>query len=925
MHEKDIERDKVRIIEYLRKCGGEANYHDLIGVTRNPLSDVLKELEKEKKISVKNWESVPYIKLRDKKGVELWLLEKQVKKFMEFIADGYEEKLFWELRVISKEKIVDRIFFRDIYSVVGHLKMNPEYEKYNCYIGILPRKDRDGTKSSIYGGNVIYTEFDSIESLKELPKIIKLLREEFLEPSFIFCSGHGVWLLWKLQKVVSREEIEELEERLLEFIQEKLGRYNPDKNVKDCTRIVRIPGTINNKNKQKLSYIIYFSDRKYDPEEIRSLLPDIKEENRQKGRILKDAEVLRITEILRPFYRKGFRDFIVFYLSGWLYKSGISYESARRVVEMLSEGDEEKRQRIYVLERTYGLRGTQPKMFKGKSGLQEIIEEVEGEERALEVIRELESILGTASPYRDSIFSLIDMERQIYYVANMRKGIIARAVRTRSGIRYREIIAETCPVSVEIYENPLGGLREYKIEFKGIYNKTLGPAYIDDIAERLVREGVVKHKRLIHDALSSIVIAFQKKNRAIVKREMSSQGFFIVDDEIRSVGWEEKDYSLEELREALEILNELAEKWYRDVIENFASAIKWGILAPFNYILKLWGTWMPWLLLYGTRDTGKTTIGKIILEIWGAGYETAGAAADTVARFGRIITRTTFPTLINEAGVVFSKSELIEMMKNAAEKTVARAKYVKGVYTEFPSLCPVIFTLNRDLPKDDALLKRFLVLTFTYVFSKTVREKMDEFERKVKPRLKKLNVIGFAVFKIFKEKFREYKGMSWEDIAEDILKEMYSMAGLKVPTWIFNRIQKEDITAEIVESIRATLLEDINNRYSRYIAKEIVEYESGGTRTLVRDEIELEERVRVLLERNYIPWAFIKDFKDGTYIVLTSSLINFLERNGIFIDGGLKSLAEILGWEYKAIKGRDNKTIKAIRVSFDNFIDFLLK
>ena len=95
------------------------------------------------------------------------------------------------------------------------------------------------------------------------------------------------------------------------------------------------------------------------------------------GLELSEEDINRIVELIKPYYVRGTRDLIIFYLIGMMRKAGVRLEDARKVVEAITDlmGDEEKLSRIYVLERTYGLRGTTPKLesLKGISGLRQIL------------------------------------------------------------------------------------------------------------------------------------------------------------------------------------------------------------------------------------------------------------------------------------------------------------------------------------------------------------------------------------------------------------------------------------------------------------------------------------------------------------------------------------------------------------------------
>ncbi len=133
---------------------------------------------------------------------------------------------------------------------------------------------------------------------------------------------------------------------------------------------------------------------------LQTLEKDKEDEKEEETLTFEESKILEIINLLKPIYQPGNRNNIVLFLSGWLKKAGIEYNSARKIIEVLAEKGEEKDQRLYVLDRTYGLKGNPPSEdeLKGKTGLQEIAEKLLGEERSLELIRRLEEILGKASP-----------------------------------------------------------------------------------------------------------------------------------------------------------------------------------------------------------------------------------------------------------------------------------------------------------------------------------------------------------------------------------------------------------------------------------------------------------------------------------------------------------------------------------------------
>lgn len=642
---------------------------------------------------------------------------------------------------------------------------------------------------------------------------------------------------------------------------------------------------------------------------------------REGDKKLSESEVLEIVNLLRPIYRPGYRNYVILFLSGWLRKAGIDYSSARKVVEILADGDEEKDLRLYVLDRTYGKRGTPPsdEELKGKSGLQEIAEKLLGEFQSLELIRKLEEKLGRSSPFMDSVFSLIDFSRKLYYVANPRKGIIARAYEDpkNGGIVYKELIAETCPVRVVVYDDTLGGVRKFEIEFDGLLKKTIGPAELEIITQRLKSDGVVKHKRLIEDALSSLVIAFIRNGKAEIRRELEKPGFYFFEGQIKPVKWEAEEFTKGDLRTSLLLLDELRREWYNHLAERFTTVIKWGILAPFSYAIKqirgTYGIHFPWLLLHGSSNTGKSTLGKIIRAMWNLPpEEKSGKHIDTVPRFGEKVSRSTFPVLINEVADILAKDSIKEVLKSSIESMFARGRYVQGVYVEEPALSPMIFTTNKTYPSDDALLRRFVGILFT-ISDRVTGEEVSKFERKVLPRIYDLRFLGYFVFKRIAEN-PELLKKDWLEVSTTLLREAFEFAELEVPSWIDEEHEGEsleEITEIINEEIRARLLEDVNQRYSRHISKVEV-YVEDGTYYAPK----LKHRLEALLKENFIPWASLKGDDE---VVITNSVLKVLD--GLAVDS-LKSLAERFNWEYKNVK-INGKQGKRIVVPLSDFVAFL--
>jgi putative DNA primase/helicase len=85
-------------------------------------------------------------------------------------------------------------------------------------------------------------------------------------------------------------------------------------------------------------------------------------------------DIEKIVELLKPFYHLGQRQNLCLWLSGWMHKAEISYQSALKVIKLLTQNDEpeEVKQRQAALRNSY--RGLEKKALRGSSGIYGILQ-----------------------------------------------------------------------------------------------------------------------------------------------------------------------------------------------------------------------------------------------------------------------------------------------------------------------------------------------------------------------------------------------------------------------------------------------------------------------------------------------------------------------------------------------------------------------
>jgi len=722
------------------------------------------------------------------------------------------------------------------------------------------------------------------------------------------------------------------------------------------------------------------------PEEVREL----------KLRELKYEDIQRIYDLLKVAYRPGVRQYIWLYLSGWGARARISPVSVGKILKMLYDGcgdDDPLKVRASAIVYSYkkagidltqyandfeSLFGVRPyglekeineSEVKGRSGLEEVLENILGsEEKAVGIIKEIDDVFQVASPFRDSIIEVIQYYPRRYAIANLRKLVVVvggwvevkgkdeegnKTVTTE--FKYFDRVAIGAPTEVVVYLNPIGGMTKYQVRWETLTRPKpliLGPALLEDIVGRLKAEGLIVNSRKAGDIISAVIEGFIRRGKATIKYELESPGFYLVREDgserIVSVGYEVREPSKEELKEALALLDNLVRVWFKDVQDRFVTAIKWWLVAPFNYVVKQMSkgnSYIQALYQYGPPNTRKSTINQIGMKIWGFRYpeitskeeEIPGSAVNTCARLEYWFGRGTFPVGVKEPRGLFENEdkEVVEMLKSGIDGLMARGKHRGSSYIATPALALFSFTSNTYLPRETGLVgKRLFVLKYSYAEAlnpekKEVRELMNRFEVEVVPQLSKLSPLGrYVAFRVTENpKLLEgvsWVGNTWLELAEKLLVEAYEYVGLTPPEWIKLRYVVESMT-EIYEDskelIRTFLVERINNEYIKFVGKVVVEKPSDTiTYDLVpRYEVGLEDRVKIVLEYRLIPWLVLK----GGNVYITTGLVKELEKVGIDIGGGLKSIAELLGWEYEKEVRIGRSVISSIRTSVEDLVEFL--
>lgn len=155
-----------------------------------------------------------------------------------------EGEYYIEIRYKYEKGVKQKFFHRkDLNDLITQLIEKEDIVKnYDMWFGVCPRVNKSGTKQDINQVFCLWCDIDDTTQDK-----LNAFLTDFPFPNIIVNSGHGLHLYWLLNepyKITSIQDIDYIES-ILKGISVKLGG---DK-THDITRVLRIPETYNNKDK----------------------------------------------------------------------------------------------------------------------------------------------------------------------------------------------------------------------------------------------------------------------------------------------------------------------------------------------------------------------------------------------------------------------------------------------------------------------------------------------------------------------------------------------------------------------------------------------------------------------------------------------------------------------------------------------------
>ena len=511
--------------------------------------------------------------------------------------------------------------------------------------------------------------------------------------------------------------------------------------------------------------------------------------------------------------------------------------------------------------------------------------------------------------------------------------------------RLSEII-HAAPILLQTNEHPILETRTEKVLLKlpetpraRDRKEWIGPGDLQELHNELDRKGYIIDHRHSKKALNAAINHLREHGPSIHTREVHEPGYYLIDARVTRQNYTAGHTLPSETAAALELLEELRE-YYPGAEDILATVLKWGLLAPWNHILKKKGEdFLPWLLLYGDAQTGKTSLARISLTLYQPPHdqriitEIGGSGFNTPYRIGEILQQTSLPVLIDEAREPLERSSTREIIKTAIQTDIARAKQRNDEYTQIPAYRAAVLTTNYPPPNDPGVQRRILSINFTLEHRKT-EEKIREFHDKYgvdTPRRTRINLLehigAHAEQLILADPTIILEPRSWKEIADTLLTRIYEDAHYPQPEWTTRWAETTTITeteTDILEEIRDHLRETITQK----IQRTSIHDEEGNP--ILRDEkwqIERDELITTILRAGACPGLEYYPTNRGRYVLISTALISRLRKQGIPVTS-LRALSQLVGWPDPypiRVKrsGGGYTTLRRIKISLEEFLGFL--
>jgi len=654
---------------------------------------------------------------------------------------------------------------------------------------------------------------------------------------------------------------------------------------------------------------------------------------------MSDTTATQIRKAIKPIYKPILEeDMYKSLISQFYHHSADEFEVEKILTELYNSIDDHEitlGEIISLKDKMY-LGEVEPN--SGVDGISKLLTANYDKKTAINVTEELKNIL---TPYDSkNILSLPLSDTKYVKLDNAKCEVVIQSISfnrkgkdTTDNLR----VLSCYPYRIIIHDNPISDAgRTFTIYWmtKNGATFTTDTMLIPEIETYLENHAYVLSPKQLRGTVAAIIQISVDNNIAVIKNEIETPGFYwnSETEQIDVIDYKYESPTIDEIKKSLDLIEDI-KSFFTGQEAKLATTLKHALIAPFGFAKKQMNLpleqLIPYLYHYGKAGSGKTTIARIGTYFWGepsSENDIGGSEFDTIARLGAQVSKSTFLLIVNEPDTVFKRPTLTETMKTCVERTNARRRFEGKTFQTILSLATVQFTSNHALPNDEGLARRFLQILYSHSEKKTDDEK-EAFMKKY--RIDQPAVCKFHDLKPLANFCLDYiRGnpevlrLGWKELANKIIIQAYIRCQRNVPEWLLDYVESvtlDDLDDEETEELRMFFVDEINSKTGKVYADE---YESpeditGG----VKGYDAFHKRVFDVINERQIPYMVMHHAGNGhDYVCFTMGLKKALH-NANQACYNVKSIAELLGWDYKTVKLP--KPTKVMVIRFDKFLKFL--
>lgn len=656
----------------------------------------------------------------------------------------------------------------------------------------------------------------------------------------------------------------------------------------------------------------------------------------QRLRDINEERIKSIAEKLKKYFEKNYREKLIHSIVRMLKKSGVSYDTAWRLIDEFAIYEGKDPERLYtILDAVYD--EDVASVAQGSVELKDLLREILAEKglNKYEIEREVSEVLI-------DVYSLVGIEKIPRTAWLIKKGdqVIEWVYAGETGIYlFKRSSKETAVQAISNAEiKKVNRVKIIGLELPDLYRVYFKDADVigslDEVVSFISRKYGIESRykyaveRVIQHLIEGEEELFYSPGPWIVNGRIvfiEEPGYTPPWKREVFVKWRvpKEDVDEDLKKKALEAVKRLVEA-YKDPGKP-ALVLSYGAVAPIAYYVRKTAGVIFHMIIHGAEETGKTLLIDLLKEIFGVEWAEPTPRSDYGARV--LLSLSTLPAMIRELGSLVrdfneGKNDAVKTMdvlhRAASEEILKIAGgHLYGGY--FYAVRVVVAATNEEVSMAPWFADKYILVKISADEAVDVKKASGCTPMTMHPSVKKaLRILGIELLKRLEELLPEIdklKNLSREEIRSRLIKigyeawkSLYKDYGLEPfpqPSEPETQREKEDVREMYREAFKSYIFKIINGKIKD---KEIPSvYEDTDLRS---------ENMREYLIKFEENHAIMINYKDGRRKLICKKIFlgefkEYARRVYGLPDVGVESLIEIQGLKRTSINiaGKEDRNV----------------